>query len=376
MSTQNTPAIRAIDWIILGILALILLLVLQSPSKQSDPASQSDTSLALSKVADSIKSKDYQAAHDMLLVAFRLSPTDPRLLDSVESFVNSAIASNSDDAVAFAEDLVGRGNALVSFQGPRSVADARKRVTELENKLSGGETVAEPPSPASNIEDMLALASDTNAKTSVRSNAAQQARTMLEDLETSLAVEAPTDDSSIASERLEQLRSKIDSVELACIGLIYAESQSEATAWQNLVGSLVQRVDQMTENDFPALDTDLERTITDGADLTQELSPFAKTKTGDAVQVLDSLTKKIDELQRMRSWAYNKKTLDLIRRLEGDKGMPPQQKLGFLAEVREEVLSSYILRRHNELWEKLFEPLKEDEKVKAVKARVLRTKGA
>ena len=78
----------------------------------------------------------------------------------------------------------------------------------------------------------------------------------------------------------------------------------------------------------------------------------------------------------MRSWAYNKKTLDLIRRLEGDKGMPPQQKLGFLAEVREEVLSSYILRRHNELWEKLFEPLKEDEKVKAVKARVLRTKGA
>jgi len=376
MSTKNTPEIRTIDWIILGSLAVILILLLQSPSKQGGADAQSDTSLALSKVADSIKTKDFQAAHDMLLVAFRLAPSDPRLLDSVESFVNSAIASNSDDAVGFAEDLVGRGNALVTFQGPKHVVDARKRITQLEDKLLGGDTVAEPPSPASNIEEMIALASDANAKTSIRTKAAQQARTMLEELEASLAIEPPTDGASIKPEILEQLRSKIDSVELSCIGLLYTESQSEVTAWQTLVGSLVQRVDQMTENDFPAFDTDLERTITTGADLIQELTPFAKTKTGDSEQVLDSLTKKIDKLQRMRSWAYNKKTLDLIRRLEGDKGMPPQQKLGFLAEVREEILSSYILRRHNELWDKLFEPLKEDDKVKAVKARALRTKGS
>jgi hypothetical protein len=72
---------------------------------------------------------------------------------------------------------------------------------------------------------------------------------------------------------------------------------------------------------------------------------------------------------------YNQQSLRVIRYVESQKDWEPAKKLGQLVEINEARLSPYVFRRFNVLWDKVFETMgSEDEKVQAVKHRILRTK--
>ena len=78
-------------------------------------------------------------------------------------------------------------------------------------------------------------------------------------------------------------------------------------------------------------------------------------------------------LQRNRISLYNQQILRLVREIETKSDWTLEEKIKPLAEVNEEMLSPYVLRRHNELWDKTFEELKdEDKKAWAVRLRILR----
>ena len=82
----------------------------------------------------------------------------------------------------------------------------------------------------------------------------------------------------------------------------------------------------------------------------------------------------VKTLQRQKRWLYNKQSLARIREIEAAEEPTLNEKLAYLAEIHEEQLSPYVLRRHNEVWEKVFEELpSEDEKVDAVRMRMLRS---
>jgi hypothetical protein len=53
---------------------------------------------------------------------------------------------------------------------------------------------------------------------------------------------------------------------------------------------------------------------------------------------------------------------------------PGLEKLKLLAEIYEDQLSPYIQRRFQKVWDEAFESCNDDEKVAAVKMRILRTK--
>ena len=101
--------------------------------------------------------------------------------------------------------------------------------------------------------------------------------------------------------------------------------------------------------------------------------PFSKSGVEGASELSAALDKELKLLQRQKNWLYNQQTLRLVREIESKKDWSAEDKIRPLAQVSEELLSPYVLRRHNELWEKVFESLPdEDKKVWAVKLRILR----
>ena len=109
----------------------------------------------------------------------------------------------------------------------------------------------------------------------------------------------------------------------------------------------------------------------DGVGLIQVAAPYAAGEVKEAGTLVAAMQKQIKQLQAKKNWLYNSQVLKLIRTLESESS-PRIDKLGRLAEVREELLAPYVLRRHNEVWEVLFEDLpNEREKVEAVRRRVL-----
>lgn len=98
-------------------------------------ANRNDFEKLLSEGQDLTKKGEFADAYDMILVASRLMPSDHRLIYAVDTFVNEAIKSNSDEAKLLAEDLLGRCETLVHFQSRENVKDTRRRLTALQEQF-------------------------------------------------------------------------------------------------------------------------------------------------------------------------------------------------------------------------------------------------
>jgi hypothetical protein len=119
----------------------------------------------------------------------------------------------------------------------------------------------------------------------------------------------------------------------------------------------------------------IDKLLREGLECSQELLPYSKSDVQGATAISDILLKQLKILERQKDWLYNKQILLMIREIESNTELDSEKKVEKLAEVNEETLEPYVLRRHNELWDKVFESLSdEDQKVSALRRRILRAK--
>jgi hypothetical protein len=339
-----------------------------------DPSTQSTEFEEALATAKSLLSKsDFAPAFDMVMVASRLGPSDPRLFDLVIQFIETAKPSINDDVVAMAEDLLDRGDSLVHFQSPNQVESSRKRLTDLRQAYFKSPNTPTPHTPFDSIRRLLAIAVNPDVPLSVRSRAAEQARSALDDARLDQVLSHPDEPTKIQSGELDELSDLIDNAEKQCIGNLFLQSKPKIDNWLSATQGLMKEIDRTPPGKVPDLSKRITEFVNQGFDCLQEVTPYSKSGVNGASSISDAVEKQIRLLQRQKNWLYNQQVLILVREIESKKDVPSEEKIRSLAEVSEEILSPYVLRRHNELWDKIFESLPDEEaKVKAVRLRILR----
>jgi len=337
----------------------------------ADESQQFRDAVQLAK--DQLAAGHFLPSYDLILVASRLNPSDPKLFDLLISFIEKCRDAKDEEAEILADDLINRGEALIHFQLPKDVASARERFTTLSKRAEA------PPegnsAPLTEVLELLAVAEDTALAVPIRTDAAEQARNTLAGIVLSGALSRNEEPPSGDSAESEGLRQRIDAAEQACIAELFRNAKGSAVRWLTSSEKRLKESKSIDADGTPAVVARLSDSISTGFDLVQELAPYGKSGVAGAADFVKQVEKQITLLQRTKSWLYNQQVLRLIRDIESRKDLSTEAKIGFLAEVNEEHLSPYILRRHSELWEKLFEELPDEaKKAEAVRLRILHVK--
>lgn|GEM_PF-6878939 len=350
-----------------------------SQSKEFDSSQSKEFDEALSITESHLNKGDFESAFDMVMVASRLAPSDPRLFDSVIRFIEEAKSSKNEDAIAMAEDLLDRGDSLVHFQAPGNVKASRKRLSDLRQSFLKEVAPATPPTPLDSVKKLLTVAKNQTLPLSVRSRAVEQARAELDDIRFDAALAQAEEGAqaenmgSSQPDVLKQLADQIDNAEKQCISELFLQSKSKIKEWSDATEALLNEIDTAPAGKVPDLSKKISELVSQGYEYLQELMPYSKSKVEGAPDLSKDLEKKLNFLQRQKNWLYNQQVLRLIRDIESHKDWTSKNKIQHLAKVREELLEPYVLRRHNQLWDKVFESLPdEDHKVWAVRLRILR----
>ena len=337
------------------------------------PQSSAEFDEAVSMAEKRLENSNFDAAYDLIMVASRIAPSDPRLFDLVMSFVDKAKLNKDDDVTLMVEDLLDRGDSLVHFQSPSRVEAARKRLDAERESLTQPNEQTTLSSPLETVRRLLTTAENSSVALSVRSRAAEHARSALDDVLLDQAMTPVERTAAIDPEELKQLQVKIDAVEKQCVTELFLQSKSKIDPWLTATTALAKESDNASADKVPDLSKTITAQLTQGYEHLQELTPYAKSGVEGAAEYSHQVEKQVKLLQRQKTWLYNQQALRLIREIEGKSDWSTEDKIRHLAEVSEELLSPYVLRRHNELWEKVFESLPdEDKKVWAVRLRVLR----
>ncbi len=309
----------------------------------------------------------------MLLIASRATPSEPRLINIFVEFIEKAKQSENDEAIAFAEDLLGKSDLMVYFQNPKNVSEFRKRINELRNMFATPNAPITPKSPFSSIRALLTISQNPSIPLNVRSKAAEQARSALENAQLDQAINQIDNQEDNKTNEVKSLMIQVDNAEKQCITGLFLERKPKFEQWVSTTVELSKEIDKTPAEKVPDVSRRISESVSQGFDFLQEIMPFSKSKVEGASFLSSTLEKQIRLLQRQKNWIYNQQVLRLIRDIESKKEWTPEDKIRHLADVSEEILSPYILRRHNELWEKVFENLpSEEKKVWAVRLRILK----
>jgi hypothetical protein len=332
-----------------------------------------ETEDAISITKECLTKGDFASAFDMVMVFSRLAPSDPRLFDLVVEFIEKAKPSDDDELISMAEDLLDRGDSLVHFQSPANVESSRKRLSNLRQTFFKAATPNTSSDPLDSIRKLLVVAADSSVLLSVRSLAVEQARSALADAQLSQSLSGPDKADKSKLEELQKLDDQIDKSEKQCITELYLQSKSRSAKWLSDVSVVSLELQDTPPEKVPDLSKRISDLLTQGFNHMQELTPFYKSDVEGSSEFFNNVEKQVKLLQRHKSWLYNQQTLRLVREIESKKEWTAEDKIRPLAKVSEELLSPYVLRRHNELWDKVFESLPDEEKkVWAVRLRILR----
>jgi hypothetical protein len=328
---------------------------------------------AMSLARRNIDKAAYQDAYDLILVASRLKPSDPGLFGLVLTFAEKAQASDEEDAALLAEDLLSRGDSLIHYQAPSRVADARRRLLGVRERASKVPDVKE--DPCAEALDLLRVAENKKLPVHTRSKAAEQSRSTLDNHVLMLALsERAAVPSSDSNDRIEKIRQRIDAAEQDCIVEMFLKTRDRVNGWLEKAKVTVNAADVQNPKGAPGPASVVTQNLDEGANFSQELSPYLKSEVSGAAELAEQVDRQVASLQQAKAWLYNHHALEVIRGVEAQKGLNPTQKIENLASIDELRLAPYVLRRHNEEWEKVFEPLDMDRKVWAMKTRLLGTK--
>lgn len=330
---------------------------------------------AIALAHERLEEANYGEAYDLILVASRLAPSDPRLLEVLFSFVERAAAQENESSQQLAADLYARGEGLIAFQTPAAVSAARQSYDALGSKLEPDASDFEF-DPFSAVRELLAAAQRNSATLRIRSLALEQARAELDRLHVSALADAAGNDlpESFRTHHSE-LATGIHAAETAVVRELFAAARKQADEWLAETDAILSECENASPQDLPQFNSRLKKHAENGSVLHRELSPYADSGVPGAYECAASVEERTAVLQWTRTWLYNQQVLRLIRGLEKRENTPVMEKIGHLAEVREEYLAPYVLSRHNEAWEKLWSELPtEEEQVKAVRLRILNRK--
>lgn len=344
-----------------------------TPAPSDGPSQLKEFEEALSISQTHLDKGDFAPAFDMVMVASRLAPSDPRLFDLVVQFIENATQSEDEDVIALAEDLLDRGDSLVHFQSPGNVDSSRKRLTTLRQSFFKPTPQTAPADSLDSVRNLLAVAEDSSVHLSVRSRAVEQARSALSDAQLSRAISINEKVEVADIDEMRKLDHQIDKAEKQCITELYLQSKPRIDKWLTATSAVATEIDNAPSKNVPDLSKKIADLLTQGFEHLQELMPYSKSGVEGSPEFTHAVEKQVKLLQRQKTWLYNQQTLRLVREIESKKEWTAEDKLRHLAEVSEELLSPYVLRRHNELWDNVFESLPdEDKKVWAVRLRILR----
>lgn len=315
---------------------------------------------------------DFASAFDMVLVASRISPSEPRLFDLVVRFVDEA-KDSGEEAMVFAEDLLARGESLVHFQSPKDVQQCRQRLMEMRDEFWSPAPEVVSHSPFHSVQVLLSVSENSSIPLAVRSMAAEQARTTLNGTLLDSFSSSDGNSEELATGKFTELESRVELAEAKCVEELFLEAKSKGDNWLEVAASLGEKSNDIPPDKVPGHSKQLAKAVTQGINLLQEIMPYSKSEVPGAVAFSRTIEKRIKALQRQKDWLYNQQVLRLIREVESEESWTSEDKIRQLAEVSEELLSPYVLGRHQELWSTIFEDLEnEEKKVWAVKLRILR----
>ena len=330
----------------------------------------------------------FQNAYDLLLTASRIDATQPAVLDLVQRFVESARKANDEMAKDLADSLVTRAEALIPFQPPFNVLDARRRLNALEGTPNSSEspTITLDDSIASDeaVESYLVVAENEKLPLSLRSAAVEQARHMVDATMLDIAVSSTVDGGDVRS-RYKKLLDRIESAERLCLDGLFREWCVKRDPWkvkvtQLLKGNGLPVSEETSESGSPS-PAGSKGTIAlaqNGMDLMQEIAPYSKAAVPGAPQAEAELAKDFEALQRYRAWYRNQAVLDAIHDVESNwTDDSYETSLTKLADalLEEELLIPYVAERFNQKWDKAFSGLEEKRPKNAPKMLKLRFLG-
>jgi len=322
-----------------------------------------------------LAANQFQNAYDLLLTASRIDATQPAVLDLVQRFVESARKSGDDRAADLADSLMTRAEALVPFQTPSNVLDARRRLNALEGNPDSSEL------PVSTSDDSIAsddsvvsylkVAENEKVPLSIRSAAVEQARQMTDATMLEVAVASTVDGGDVRS-RYKELLDRIESAERLCLDGLFHEWCGKRDAWKVKVTSLLEghglpESEQPSESGSPS-PAGSKGTIAlaqNGMDLMQEIAPYSKAAVPGAPQAESELAKDLEAIQRYRAWYRNQAVLKAVNDVEARwKKDSYETSLTKLADAlqEEELLIPYVAERFNQKWNEAFKGLEESKR--------------
>ena len=313
----------------------------------------------------------FQNAYDLLLTASRIDATQPAVLDLVQRFVESARKAKDHMAEDLANSLVTRAEALIPFQPPFNVVDARRRLNALAGTPDSSESPASPldDSIASNaaVESYLAVAENEKLPLSLRSAAVEQARHMVDATMLDIAVSSTVDGGDVRS-RYKKLLDRIESAERLCLDGLFREWCVKRDPWRAKVSSLLEVKGSPesvqpseSKSPLPPGTKDAIALSQDGMDLMQEVAPYSKAVVPGAPQAESELGKDLQTLQRYRAWYRNQAVLNAVIDVEDNwsdtKYEADLTKLADALREEDDLLIPYVAERFNRIWNEAFKGL-------------------
>jgi hypothetical protein len=321
-----------------------------------------------------LAAKRMQDAYDTLLFAMRIAPNDERVFSASLEFVRQAARINTDESLAFAEDIHERAANLIPFL-PLSLSTARVEHGEAGKGLFPTQQPKKQDDPLAEPEALLKAAFDAHLPSFVRSRLLHDAEAELGGLAVrAVADQIKSDDRDHFWERWQNVKTRYDEAQAAYLASVYQEEcKPKIEAWLKKANDLKA---QATRDDLEQtfqFDQRILDLLADGQRLERDVAAYVEGGVEAAIKgnQRDGLSKRLTQLSELRDWNYNRWALARVDQIEANGG-EALDALRSLTAVDETRLSPYVGQRFAEVWKKNFDVCTKDGKVEATKARILR----
>ena len=375
---------------------VILIVSVQSGSDTSDPddlasGAQGQLDAALGLARERIEADDLPGAYDYLLAAMRLGPEDARTFEAIIGFIERAGSSADPNASGLALDLHARADVLVTYQAPADIATARARWTATDQALA--RRLPATNDPFTSVDDAITAAGRANLPFDVRLALHDAAERELEALRIDLALAdpgpvavdigpdtgppdmiggAPTGPDIWA--QLADREQRLAELALTLDRISFVEISASALDWTETAESALKAASEpIADNDrVPAMAEGLRELAMQGADYAARLDPFVGAEFATALEVQQQVQDTATDLMRGRQWLYNQQALERIKFVVDEKSdFDAIERVKLLLEIDPANLSSYVLERFENQWRTVLDECDDEQKVQAVKLRIL-----